>query len=34
MTPSIKSYPLVDKLIDIFGDWLKHSVSKVNSSLG
>jgi hypothetical protein len=24
MTPSIKSYPLVDKVIDIFGDWLKH----------
>jgi hypothetical protein len=23
MTPSIKSYPLVDKVIDIFGDWLK-----------
>jgi hypothetical protein len=24
MTPSIKSHPLVDKVIDIFGDWLKH----------
>ncbi len=24
MTPSIKSYPLVDRVIDIFGDWLKH----------
>jgi hypothetical protein len=24
MTPSIKSYPLVDKVTDIFGDWLKH----------
>jgi hypothetical protein len=24
MTFSIKSYPLVDKVIDIFGDWLKH----------
>jgi len=24
MTPSIKSYPLVDKVVDIFGDWLKH----------
>jgi hypothetical protein len=24
MTPSIKSYPLVDKVIDVFGDWLKH----------
>jgi hypothetical protein len=24
MTPAIKSYPLVDKVIDIFGDWLKH----------
>jgi len=23
MTPSNKSYPLVDKVIDIFGDWLK-----------
>lgn len=23
MTPSIKSYPIVDKVIDIFGDWLK-----------
>ena len=23
MTPSIKSYPLVEKVIDIFGDWLK-----------
>jgi hypothetical protein len=24
MTPAIKSYPLVDKVIGIFGDWLKH----------
>src|SRR5207249_2160439 len=24
MTASIKSSPLVDKLIDLFGDWLKH----------
>jgi hypothetical protein len=24
MTLSIKSYPFVDKVIDIFGDWLKH----------
>jgi hypothetical protein len=24
MTPSIKSYPLVDKVVDIFSDWLKH----------
>src|ERR1700739_1559060 len=24
VTPAIKSYPLVDKVIDIFGDWLKH----------
>jgi hypothetical protein len=24
MTPSIESYPLVGKLIDLFGDWLKH----------
>jgi hypothetical protein len=24
MTPSIKSYPLVDKVVDIFGEWLKH----------
>src|ERR1700681_3572262 len=24
MTPSIKSYPLVDKVVDMFGDWLKH----------
>ena len=23
MTPPIKSYPLVDRVIDIFGDWLK-----------
>jgi hypothetical protein len=23
MTSSIKSYPLVDKVIEIFGDWLK-----------
>jgi hypothetical protein len=24
MMTSIKSYPLVDKIIDVFGDWLKH----------
>ena len=24
MTSSIKSYPLVDKVTEIFGDWLKH----------
>jgi hypothetical protein len=24
MTPEIKQYPIVDKLIDVFGNWLKH----------